>query len=58
MIDNKNEIPRIGSLVNLKWEKSKQKGSPVVSQLEVVKMDIEYGEVNSPGGYKYIYGNL
>ena len=49
VIDNKNEIPTVGSLVNHKRGKRKQKGTPTTSPLEVVRMDIGYGESNSPG---------
>ena len=54
MINNKNEIPTVGSLVNHKQGKRKQKGTPATSPLEVVGMDISYGEADSPGGYKYV----
>ena len=54
VINNKNEIPTAGSLVNHKQGKRKRKGTPVTSPLEVVGMDIGYGESNSPGGHKYV----
>ena len=40
VINNKNEIPTVGSLVNHKRGKPKRKGTPVTSSLEVVGMDI------------------
>ena len=54
VIDNKNEIPTVGSLVNHKRGKRKQKDTPATSTLKVVGMDIGYGESNSPGGHKYV----
>ena len=54
VIDNKNEIPTVGSLVNHRRGKRKQKGTPATSPLEVVGMDIGYGESNSLGGHKYV----
>ena len=54
VIDNKDEIPTVGSLVNYKQGKRKQKGTPATSPLEVIGMDISYGKSNSPGGHKYI----
>ena len=36
VIDNKNEIPTVGSLVNHKRGKRKRKGTPATSLLEVV----------------------
>ena len=54
VIDNKNEIPTVGSLVNHKHGKRKQKGTPATSPLEVVGMDIGYGESNSSGAHKYV----
>ena len=54
IIDSKNEIPTVGSLVNHKQGKRKRKGTPATSPLEVVGMDIGYGESNSPGGHKYV----
>ena len=40
VIDNKNEIPTVGSLVNHKRGKRKRKGTPASSPLVVVGMDI------------------
>lgn len=40
VINNKNEIPTVGSLVTYKQGKRKQKGTPATSPLEVVSMDI------------------
>lgn len=54
VIENKNEIFTIGSLVILKRGKRKGKGTPAISQLVVVGMDIVYSEANSPGGHKYV----
>ena len=46
VIDNKNEIPTVGSLINNKRGKRKRKGTPATSPLKVVGMDIGYGESN------------
>ena len=54
VIDNKNEIPTVGSLVNHKQGKRKRKGTPATFPLKVVGMDIRYGESDSPGGPKYV----
>lgn len=44
VIDNKNKIPIVGILVNLKQRKHKQKDTPAPSPLlEIVGMDISYG---------------
>ena len=51
VIDNKNEIPIVGSLVYYKQGKHKRKGTPTTSPLAIVDMDIDYGESNSPGGH-------
>ena len=53
VVDNKNEIPTVGSLVNRKRGKRRQKGSKAIAPLQLVGMDIGYGDGNSPGGYKY-----
>ena len=54
VIDNNNDIPSIGKLVNKKRGKRKKKGSTATVPLEVVGMDIGYGEDASIGGYKYV----
>ena len=54
MINNKNEIPTVESHINRKQRKRKHKGTPATSPLEVVGMDIGFGETNSPGGHKYV----
>ena len=54
VIDNKNEIPTVGSLVNHKSGKHKRKGTPITFPLEVVGIDIGYRESNSTGGHKYV----
>ena len=54
MIDNKNEIPTVGSFVNHKRGKHKRKDTPVTLPLEVVGMDIGYCKPNSPGCHKYV----
>ena len=54
VIDNENDIPTVGELVNRKRGRRKRKGQRATSPLEVVGMDIGYGEGTSIGGYKYV----
>ena len=54
IIDSKNEIPTVGSLVNHKQGKRKRKGTPATSPLEILGMNIGYVQSDSPGGYKHV----
>ena len=54
IIDNDNDVPSIGTLVNRKQGKRKHKGSQATVPLEVVGMDIGYGADLSIGGFKYV----
>ena len=54
VIDNENEVPSIGKLVNRKRGKRCRKGDRATVPLEVVGMDIGYGDDVSVGGYKYV----
>ena len=53
-MDNDQNIPIIGELVNQKRGKRQQKGSKATVPLEVVGMDIGYSDSASYGGRKYI----
>ena len=44
VVDDVNEIPTVGKLVNRKWGKRCCKGSKATVPLEVVGMDIGYGD--------------
>ena len=54
VIDDDQEIPTIGELVNRNQGKRRQKGSKETFPLEVVGMDIGYGEKTAYGGSKYV----
>ena len=54
MIDNHQDIPTVGELVNCKQGKRCRQGSKVTVPLEVVGMDIGYGDSAAVGGSKYI----
>ena len=54
VVDNDQEIPTIGELVNRKRGKRRQKVSNATVPLEVVGMDIGYGEGTSYSGSKYV----
>ena len=54
VIDDDCDIPTIGELVNRKRGKRQRKGSKATVPLEVVGMDIEYGEGTAYGGSKYV----
>ena len=53
-MDNDQDIPTVGELVICKRGKRRQKGSKATVPLEVVGMDIGYGDGASYGGSKYI----
>lgn len=53
VINNKNEIPTVGSMVNHRRGKRRRTGSKAIAPLQLIGMDIGYGDGNSPGGYKY-----
>ena len=53
VVDNDNKIPTVGKLVNRKQVKHCQKGSKDPVPLEVVGMDIGYGEGAAVGWHKY-----
>ena len=55
VIDDDQEIPTIGELVNRKRGKRRRKGSKATVPLEVVGMDIGYGEGTAYGGSKYVF---
>ena len=54
VVDNDDEIPTIGELVNRKRGKRRQKGHRATVPLEVVGMDIGYGDGPAIGGHKYV----
>ena len=54
VIDDDCDIPTIGELVNRKRGKRRRKGSKATVPLEVVGMDIGYGEGTAYGGSKYV----
>jgi len=54
VINNINDVPTIGELVNRKRGQRKRKGKRAASPLEVVGMDIGYGKGTLLGGYKYV----
>ena len=54
VIDNDQDIPSIGKLVNRKRGKRRRKGSKATVPLEVGGMDIGYGDGASVGGCKYV----
>ena len=54
IINNVNEIPTVGELVNRKRGKRRRKGTRATAPLEVVGMDIGYGDGVSVGGSKYV----
>ena len=54
VVDNDHDVPTVGELVNRKRGKRRKKGSKATVPLEVVGMDIGYGEGVSVGGYKYV----
>ena len=49
-----NDIPTVGELVNRQRGKRKQNGQRASVPLEVVDMDIGYGDDTSIGGNKYV----
>lgn len=54
IVNNVNEIPTVGELVNRKRGKRFRKGTQATAPLEVVGMDIGYGDGVSVGGSKYV----
>ena len=54
VVDNDHDIPTIGELVNRKRGKQRRKGSKATVPVEVVGMDIGYGEGTAYGGSKYV----
>jgi len=54
VVDNDHDVPTVGELVNRKRGKRRQKGSKATVPLEVVGMDIGYGDGVAVGGYKYV----
>ena len=54
VIDAVSDVPSIGNFVNYKREKWKKKGGQATVPLEVVGMDIGYGNDVSIGDYKYV----
>ena len=54
VVNGDHDIPTIGELVNRKRGKRRRKGSKATVPLEVVGMDIGYGEGISCGGSKYV----
>ena len=54
VVDDDQEIPTIDELVNRKRRKHRQNGSKATVPLEVLGMDIGYGEGTSYGGSKYV----
>ena len=52
--DNDQDIPTVGEMVNRKRGKRRRKGSKATVPLEVVGMDIRYGDGTSYGGSKYV----
>ena len=54
VIDNDQDLTTIGELVNRKRGKRRRKGSKATVPLEVVGMDIGYGDGTSVGGHKYV----
>ena len=54
VVDNKNEIPTVGSLVNQKRGRRQRIGTAATSPLQVVGMDIGYGDGKGIGGHKYV----
>ena len=54
VVNNDDEIPTIGELVNRKQEKRRQKGHRATVPLEVVGMDIIYGDGPAIGSHKYV----
>ena len=54
VVDDDHDIPTIGELVNRKRGKRRRKGSKATVPLEVVGMDIGYGERTAYSGSKYV----
>ena len=54
VVDNDQDIPTVGELVNRKRGKRRRKGSKATVPLEVVGMDIGYGDGVAVGGSKYV----
>ena len=54
VVNNDDKIPTIGELVNHKRGKRRRKGHPATVPLEVVGMDIGYGDGAAIGGHKYV----
>ena len=54
VVDDHQDIPTIGELVNRKRGKRWWKGGKATVPLEVVGMDIGYGEGTAYGGSKYV----
>ena len=54
VVDDDQHIPTVGELVNRKRGKRRRKGSKATVPLEVVGMDIGYGDGTSYGGSKYV----
>ena len=54
VIEPHNDIPTVGELVNRKRGKWRRKGSRATAPLEVIGMDIGYGDGGAVGGAKYV----